>query len=567
MTGQDKDERVMEGNNRMVKAVTTRVFLGAVRTGSETYGDTTALAVRDGRVVALGGEARALAEVADEVVELGDGLLLPAFGDGHAHPLFGGLESFGPRIKGLASVDAIVAEVGRWAAEHPDAEWIVGASYDPALAPDGEFDARWLDAAVSERPVALRADDYHTVWCNTEALRRAGVRDTTPDPRLGWIVRRPDGSPLGTLREWHACDLVLDQVPSRHEDELVEALRRAGSAYASAGITWVQDAWVEPDMVDAYLAAARRGALGFRADLAQRADPDRWREQRKPFDAARARVAAEGGPLLSARTVKFFSDGVIEGGTAAMLTPYLDAPHSCGMPVWEPKQLAEAVREFDADGFQTHIHAIGDAGVRAALDAVESAIRANPAWDRRPVITHVQVVDPADLPRFAALGVIANFEPLWAQPDPLQTELSLPRIGVERSDLQYPMGQLARDGVRLSFGSDWPVSSHEPLEGIQVAVTRRTFDGEPPEGWTPHQRLTVEQALAAATSGVAHQAGADDRLALEPGAPADLVLLSADPRTVDPMAIRQVRVLGTWLAGTATYRAGAGTATYRAGEG
>ncbi|MEV0321678.1 amidohydrolase [Streptomyces sp. NPDC050658] len=541
---------------RVFQEAATQVFLGTVRTGSDTHGDTTALAVRDGRVLALGDEARALAEGADEVVELGDGLLLAVFGDGHAHPLFGGLESFGPQIKELTSVDSIVAEVGSWAAAHPDAEWIVGASYDPALAPDGEFDARWLDAAVPDRPVVLRAHDYHTVWCNTEALRRAGVTDATPDPRLGWIVRRPDGTALGTLREWHACDLVLDQVPARAEDELVEAVRRAAQAYARAGITWVQDAWVEPEMVDAYLAAARRGALSVRVDLAQRADPDRWREQLGAFGKARARVAAEGGALLSARTVKFFGDGVVEGGTAAMLAPYLDAPHSCGMPVWEPGQLADAVRAFDAEGFQTHIHAIGDAGVRAALDAIESARAANPAWDRRPVITHVQIVDPADLPRFAELGVIANFEPLWAQPDSLQTELSLPRIGVARSDLQYPMGQLARDGVRLSFGSDWPVSSYEPLEGIQVAVTRRTFDGMPEGGWTPHQRLTVEQALTAATSGVAHQAGADDRLALEPGAPADLVHLCADPRTVDPMALRHIRVLGTWLGGTPTYRAG-----------
>ncbi|MGB8941860.1 MAG: amidohydrolase family protein, partial [Streptomyces sp.] len=257
-----------EGRDSMADEAATRVFLGAVRTGSDIHGDTTALAVRDGRVIALGDEARALAEVADEVVELGDGLLLSAFGDGHAHPLFGGLESFGPQIKDLTSVDAIVAEVGRWAEAHPDAQWIVGASYDPALAPDGEFDARWLDAAVTERPVVLRAHDYHTVWCNSAALRRAGVRDSTPDPRLGWIVRRPDGSPMGTLREWHACDLVLDQVPAREEAELVEAVRRAGRAYARAGITWVQDAWVEPEMAEAYLAAVRHDALSVRVDLA-----------------------------------------------------------------------------------------------------------------------------------------------------------------------------------------------------------------------------------------------------------------------------------------------------------
>ncbi|MYW00431.1 amidohydrolase family protein [Streptomyces sp. SID3343] len=514
-------------------------------------GDTYALAVRDGRIVALGAEA--LASDADEVVELGAGLLLPAFGDGHAHPLFGGLEHFGPQLKGLASVTEIAAEVGRWAAEHPDEEWIVGASYDPTLVSGGEFDARWLDAAVADRPVVLRAYDYHTVWCNTEALRRAGVTDTTPEPRLGWIVRRPDGSAMGTLREWHACDLVLDRVPGRPVDELVDALRVAGEVYASAGLTWVQDAWVEPEMVSAYVEASRRGALSFRANLAFRADPDRWHGQRFEFVAARRRVEAEGGPLLSARTVKFFADGVIEGGTAAMLEPYCDAPHSCGMPVWPPAALAEAVAAFDADGFQVHIHAIGDAGVRAALDAIEAAVAANPAWDRRPVIAHVQLVHPADLPRFAALGVIANFEPLWAQLDPLQTELTVPRVGAERGDLQYPMRGVLDSGAPLSFGSDWPVSSHQPLAGIQIAVTRRTFEGTPAEGWTPGERLTVDQALDAYTGGVAYQAFADDRRVLAVGAPADLVWLSADPRTADPMTLRDITVKGTWLAGERTY--------------
>ncbi|MEU0935525.1 amidohydrolase [Embleya sp. NPDC005971] len=528
--------------------MTRTLFRGTVRTGA---GDTNALAVRDGRVVALGSAALALD--AELVVELGEGLLLPAFGDGHAHPLFGGLEHFGPRIKGLTGVADIVAEVGRWAGEHPDEEWIVGASYDPTLVPDGEFDARWLDAAVADRPVVLRAYDYHTVWCNTEALRRAGVTDATPQPRLGHIVRRPDGSALGTLREWHACDLVLDRVPGRPVDELVDALRVAGAAYASAGLTRVQDAWVEPEMVPAYVEAARRGALSFRADLAFRADPDRWRDQRAEFVAARAEVAERGGPLLSARTVKFFADGVIEGGTAAMLAPYRDAPHSCGMPVWPPAALAEAVTAFDADGFQVHIHAIGDAGVRTALDAIEAAVSTDPTRDRRPVIAHVQLVDPADLDRFARLGVIANFEPLWAQLDPLQHELTIPRVGAERAGRQYPMRTLVDSGARVSFGSDWPVSSHRPLEGIQVAVTRRTFEGVPVEGWMPHERLTVDQAVHAYTVGVAYQAFADDRRGLEVGSVADLVWLSADPRVVDPMSLGRIVVEGTWLAGTRTH--------------
>lgn len=531
---------------------------GSIRTGSAEYGDTDALLVRDGRVVALGGEARAMAaaEAPDHVVEVGAGLLMPAFGDGHAHPMFAGLEAFGPRIKDATTVAGIVDEVRTWAAANPDAEWIVGASYDPAIAADGAFDARWLDEAVADRPVVLRAYDYHTVWCNSEALRRAGVTEATPDPRLGWIVRREDGSPMGTLREWHACDLVLDQVPGRSTEELVEALAIAGRRYAEFGVTWVQDAWVEPEMVEPYLAAEAGGRLAFRANLAFRADPDRWRDgQTGEFPAARARVRAESGGLVTANTVKFFADGVIESGTAAMLAPYCDAPHSCGMPVWSPDELRDAVMAFDALGFQVHIHAIGDAGVRTSLDAIAAARAANPAWDRRPVVAHVQLVAPEDLARFAELGVIANFEPLWAQLDPLQTELTIPRLGARRAELQYPMGDLAALGVRLSFGSDWPVSSPEPIAGIRVAVTRRTDDGLPDEaGWTPHQRLTLDQALDAYTSGVAYQAFADDRAALVPGAPADLVWLRSDPRAAEPHRIgADTVVAGTWLAGRRTY--------------
>ncbi|MER6943674.1 amidohydrolase [Nonomuraea sp. NPDC000554] len=512
---------------------------GTIWTGAAV---TDALAVSGGRITALGQDA--LDQADGQVVDLEGGFLMPAFGDGHAHPLYGGLEAQGPQIKECASVEEIVAAVGRYAGEHPELEWIVGGSYDPALTPAGEFDARWLDEAVPDRPVVLRAYDYHTLWCNTAALERAGIGPDTPDPRLGWIVRRPDGTPMGTLREWHACDLVLDLVPAKSLDELVEGLAEAGRAMASAGITWVQDAWVEPSMVEAYLEADRRGALRFRANLGLRADPDTWRDQRPVFLAQRDRV----GGLVTANTVKFFADGVIEGGTADMLAPYEDAPHSCGMPVWAPEALAEAVVAVDADGFQVHIHAIGDRGIRAALDAVELAVRRNRAWDRRPVVAHTQLVDPADLPRFAELGVIANFEPLWAQLDPLQTELTVPRLGRERADLQYPMETLRRGGATLSFGSDWPVSSHLPLLGIQIATTRQTVDGS--ESWTPAERLTVEDALRAYTWGVAYQAFAEQRRgSLAVGMDADLVWLGADPRTADPLSLRHIPVLGTWLGG------------------
>ncbi|MFC7741790.1 amidohydrolase [Nocardiopsis composta] len=522
---------------------------GTVWTGE---GDTGALAAAQGRIVAVGAEAEALAGKAAEVVDLDGGLLMPSFGDGHAHPLFGGLEFQGPPVRDLADPEQVAAAVGRWAAEHPGAEWIVGGSYDPAIAPRGEFDARVLDAAVPDRPVVLRAYDYHTVWVNSEALRRAGITADTPDPDGGTIVRRADGTPMGTLREWGAVDLVLDLIPAEAAGDRIRALADAGRRYLRSGITWYQDAWVDPETVGVYLEAARRGTLLTRADLALRADPEEWRDQLSLFPELRERVGAEpaAAELLTARTVKFFADGVIEGGTAALLEPYADCPHSRGMPVWPGAALAEAVAAFDRLGFEVHIHAIGDAGIRNALDALEETARTNPPRPRRPVIAHTQLVDPADLERFARVGAVANFEPYWAQLDPLQVDLTIPRLGEGRAALQYPMATLLRGGTRLSFGSDWPVSTERPLDGIQVAVTRRTFEGDPAEGWIPEERLTAEQALTAYTAGSAYQAGAEHRRGtLRVGADADLLWLDRDPRAVDPMKIAAITERGTWLAG------------------
>jgi hypothetical protein len=276
--------------------------------------------------------------------------------------------------------------------------------------------------------------------------------------------------------------------------------------------------------------------------VALRAEPAEWPQQRSEFAAARA--AAGASPEVSVRTVKFFADGVVEAGTGAMLEPYVDAPHSCGLPVWDPAELAEAVTAFDADGFQVHIHAIGDAAVRSALGAVAHAEAVNGPRDRRPVLAHVQVVDPADLPRFAALGVIANFEPLWAQLDDCQTVLTIPRLGPARAALQYPMAQLLASGARLSFGSDWPVSSHRPLDGLAVAAGGT---------WPPGQRLPPEVALAAYTTGSAYQAFEDDGAGLLlPGWRADLVALSADPYAMPAREWSGVDVVGTWLGGRRT---------------
>lgn len=533
------------------------VFVGgAVLPDFEGSATESALAIHEDRIVSLGARARSLLDRADEIVDLRGGVVMPSFGDGHAHPVFAALEFQGPRIGELESVAAIADEVARWAEEHPDREWIVAGSYDPTLAANGEFDARWLDATVPDRPVVLRAYDYHTVWCNSEALRRAGITESTPDPAVGAIVRRADGTPAGTLREWHACDLVLDSAGKQDTDRLATALDDASRVYAAAGVTWVQDAWVDPELAAAYLDAAREDRLTLRTNLAPRAVPERWWRQRAEFADLRRAVEHSGNDRLTANTVKFFVDGVVENHTAALLESYVDTPHSHGQAVWPAGELARAVAAFDADGFQVHFHAIGDAAVRTALDAVDTARRTNRHRDRRPVIAHAQLVDPADLTRFRELGVIANLQPFWMQLDPLMTELTVPHLGAKRAGEQYPAARLRDSGVTLAFGSDWPVSSPRPLDGLQVAVTRRTLEGHPTEGWTGHQCLDITTALRAYTDGVAGQGFEEHRRGkLAVGSSADLVWLSDNPTTVDPAHISDIEVHGTWSGGRRVFGA------------
>ena len=485
----------------------------------------------------------------DEVIDGGGRLITPAFGDGHAHPMFAGFEFLGPTLRGKSTLEQVLSSVAEFAEKNSEVPWIIGGSYESWMVPNGEFDARWLDEIVSDRPVVLHASDYHTVWCNTAALNIAGITAETPDPELGWIVRRADGSPMGTLREWDAVALVLDHAPERPLEERVRALELASAEFARNGTTWVQDAWVDPGMETAYFHAGRTGKLGVRFNLALRADARAWRNQLDWFTTARAQ--ASGIPNVTVNTIKFFADGVIEGRTAAVRGGYHDDPHNQGMPCWDWDELRECVAAIDALGFQAHIHAIGDEGLHEALNAIEFAQKTNSAASHpRPVITHVQLLDPADLPRFSQLGIVANFEPLWACNDPLQSELTAPAVGSVREMWQYPMKTLLKSGANISMGSDWPVTEQSPIQCLHVAVNR-TVPGDPERApWNPAECLTVVEAVDAYTQGNAFQAGEEQaRGTLEPGKEADFVVLDRDIFSLAAREINTANVVETWRSG------------------
>lgn len=509
------------------------------------------VAVAGGRIVAVGDEARTWRASFDRVVDLGGRLLLPAFRDGHAHPLHAGTNRLQLDFTGITTLGGTLEALRQWRLEHPDERWIVGRCYDPSILPGAFGRAEWLDAVCPDRPVTLYPTDNHAVWANSVAMAAAGITADTPEPPLGEIVRDTDGEPIGMFLEFGGMGLFAGHVPRIDRSMEDRGLGEAMRLLSAEGIVWAQDASVTVHELDVYLDGARAGVATCRINTAFRADPKRWTDQRQGFLDGRRRAADDPGTadLVTANTIKFFADGVIEAGTGFLLEPYEDAPHSCGLPNWSPEGLAEAVRRFDADGFQIHVHAIGDAGVRMALDAIELASRENGARDRRPVIAHTQLVHPDDRPRFAALGVVANFEPLWAQHDDAMLELTFPRLGPERSALQYPIGTLLRSGAPISFGSDWPVSSHRPLDGLSTAVTRLNAAGEPAGGWLPEERIPIAQAIAAYTTGTAHQAFDDDAGALAVGQRADLVVLDRDITAIAGEEIPDAHVDQTWLAG------------------
>ncbi len=537
------------------------VLVSTDATGTATH--STAIAFQQGKVVALGAAAEQLAPEADELIDLAGGVLAPAPGDGHAHPVLGALEAAGPQVRAAHDVQGILDAVAAWKAQHPEASWIIGGSYDATFAPGGLFDARWLDEVTGDTPTILRAWDYHTAWANTAALNAGGIHADTPDPDLGRIVRREDGSPLGTLQEAAANNFLAEVAPPFSLEQRVAAVAQATQEYAALGMTWVQDAWVEPADVEHYLSAAAQGRLHTRVNLALRADPAIWKDQLAAFAETRERVravaaehygpAAEGFSRLSAETIKFFVDGVIENHTAALGMPYADRSDDAGLPNWQSAELREAVHAFAELGFQLHLHAIGDAANTAALDALESMRAAQPDNLTPHVIAHVAMLAPGDAERFADIGVIANFEPYWAQCDAVMRDLTIPHIGHDREGWQYLIGSVYRSGAVVSFGSDWPVTTNDWRPALSTAITRHSHLEPGADAWLPAERISAAQAYHAYTQGIAAQAQAPDRGTLEIGMTADAVWLSASPLEVAPTAIPSITVLGTWLAGTRSF--------------
>ena len=527
-----------------------------------------AVAVRGGRVVAVGAhgdrDVRDAAGPGCEVVDLNGRALLPGFQDAHAHPAFAGLTMVRCNLIGAQSLDEALARIARYIAGHPDAEWIAGSGWRMEWFASGTPSRQLLDQHTGGRPAFLVNRDVHGAWANTRALELAGIGPGTPDPPDGRIEREPDGGPQGTLHEG-AATLVGRHVPAASLEEKVQGLLLAQEHLHARGITAWQDAIVgdylgNPDPLPAYLAAAQAGKLTARVRGALWWDRHRGGDQ---FEELLARREEGQAGRFTAGTVKIMQDGVAENFTAGMIEEYLD---SCGcqgggrgLSYVPPDVLREQVTRLDAAGFQVHLHAIGDRAVREALDAVQAARTANGPSGGRHHIAHLQVMHPADVPRFAALGVTANIQALWAAHEPQMDELTIPFLGPERAGRQYLFGDLLRSGARLAAGSDWAVSSANPMRAVHVAVNRSLPGavGAEAEPFLPAQGLELAEALAAYTAGSAyvnHLDGDGGTGAIEPGMLADLVVLERDPFAHPPGDLGSTRVLATYVQGDAVYQ-------------
>jgi len=522
---------------------------GAVYTVDASRSWADAVAVRGGRIIYVGSDAKAKDLVAPEtkVIALGGKMVLPGFRDSHIHPVAGGLQIESCRLNDLQTPEAVLAAVRKYFEHNRGKKWIVGGGWDLPVFPDANPRKEALDSIVGDIPAYFEAMDGHSAWVNSAALRLAGIGRDTPDPPRGHIERDPvTHEPSGTLRE-SATRLVERHVPQPTPADRLDGLRKVLRMAASFGITSLHEADATPEILEAYAEMGRRGELTALVNASLRVSPELGSRQIE--ELVRLRTAYN-GKGLQANAVKLFVDGVIESHTAALLEPYLDRPGYRGEPNYSPEALNRLAADLDARGFQLHMHAIGDRAVRMALDACEFAQRANGRHDARDHIAHLELLDPSDIPRFASLRVVADFESLWAYADTYITRMTEPKLGPRRSRRLYPIGSIAASGAVIVGGSDWSVTSMNPLEAIQVAVTRLPLEGGTAKPWLPEERVDVRTMIAAYTINGAfldHQES--ETGSIEVGKRADLTVLDRNILGIEPRSIHRARVVQTIFSG------------------
>ncbi len=536
-------------------------YNGTIYTMDADRSTAEAVAVRDGRIVFVGAKTAADKYIGavTRSVDLKGRMLLPSFQDVHIHPVQGGLAFTGCPLFELPTLDDVMAKLRTCVAEDPDASALVAYGWNWGnFVGNKSPHKNLLDQFDFAGPIVTGDSDGHTLWVNSTALDLAGIDSNTPQPDGGEIGQDENGEPDGILREGPAMDMMLNALPPYTLEQKVAAYHYAQDYLHSIGITAMHDAMVRVGLediyatIDTYAAVRDRGELDMRVVAALNWEPGVGLDQVPQLIATREKYS---GGRLQATAIKFWADGIVETHTAYMLEPYTDNPDSRGLLMIPMDEIQAGTMALDAAGFQLHIHAIGDGTVRSALDALEQAQATNGVRDSRHLTAHTQLVHPDDVTRFGELGVIAGFSPYWAYNDEYVRLINPAQLGPERMASMYPIKSIGTSGGRIAFGSDWSVTSADPLLGIETAVTRESaHDEEIVPVFIPGERLTLDQAIAGYTIDAAYANFLDqDTGSIEVGKFADLVILSNNLFDIPPAQISDTKVTATLLEGELVY--------------
>ena len=535
----------------------TIIARGRVYTGNSEQPWAQAVAIHDGKIIAVGDESTVfkLRSAGTEIIEAGGHLVLPGFVDCHIHFLDGSLSLGRVNLDGAKDASDIQQRLRDYAAKHRGNDWVLGRGWNYAMfGPEALPDKKYLDEIFPDRPVFLEGYDGHTYWANSKALALAGITNATPDPPNGVIVRdATTHEATGALKE-SAQRLVARVVPTPSRSEKLAALR-AGIKWANEhGLTRVHSAGGDFEQLDLYDELRRQGQLSLRFYIAYFLNPPKLRTQ--DLDAIETARKKFHDNWIDTNAVKMMIDGVVESHTAAMLEPYSDDPSVKGKLFWDPANYTAVVADLDNRGLQLFTHAIGDYGVRTALDAYEHAEETNHTNDRRPRIEHIETITSTDIPRFGKVGVIASMQPLHSYPDADTLDVWARNAGPDRASRAWAWKSISSAGGQLAFGSDWPVVTLNPWEGVQTAVTRQTTEGKPDAGFVPEQRLSVAETVRGYTLGAAY-AGRREKTegSIEPGKLADLIIVSQDIFEIDGHRLAETKVLTTIVGGRVVYQA------------
>lgn len=520
-----------------------------------------AVAVRGSKIIYVGNDSDAMKfkGKGTRLVDLENRMLMPGFQDSHVHPIEAGMAYIGCSLHDGKSIEDYMKIVADCAKLSEGSSFIDGGGWTMDTFKNGLPDKKILDSVVPDKPVILKSATGHQLWVNSKMLEMAEITSSTVDPARGRIDRYPGtNEPSGTVQENSAMNLVFDKRPDYSKTQMRAALDYGQKYLNQFGVTSVQDALLKLDGKEAYvggptyLEADRSGLLTLRVIGALVWNTDLGMEQIERIIKSREKFLS---PRFTATSVKIWLDGVLEVHTAALLEPYLDREDKYkGELLITPELLDEIVLKLDSMGFQLHFHAIGDAAIRQSLDSLENAARINGVRDSRHHLSHIELFNPDDVGRLRDLNVVANFQPYWAWADQFITELTMPKLGPERSKWLYPIGSILKTGAVVAFGSDWFVTSGNPMLGIETAITRKDPLTNQSDDFLMHERINLADAIAAYTiNGAYVNFMENDAGSVEVDKYADLIVIDRNLFKIPETEISEANVVLTLLDGELVY--------------